>query len=225
MTAAKRAKIVILASGGIDSSTMLLLYPQSAFELFPIFVDYGQLSAEREYNALLKILKHLGITSSVTKLSVQDAGKITDSQLTNIKTLSPYHPHRNLLLLTLGAMYAHKIKSMALAIGIVGGHSAPFPDSTRAFIQSAQRVLSTSIRDTIRIYTPLFDFMKSEVIRYGVSTGFKYSLTYSCYSGKKVHCGSCQGCRERQLAFKDAHLKDELKYGSGKKNPRRRKIT
>jgi 7-cyano-7-deazaguanine synthase len=223
MPAGNKGKLVVLATGGIDSSTMLLFYRHGDFKLFPIFIDYGQLSARREYQALEKILNHLKITAPVYRCSIEDLGTIVKSQLTNVNSSKPYHAHRNLLLLTVGAMYASKIGSMAVALGIVGGYSAPFPDCSQSFIRSAERLLSTSINNTIRIYTPLFEFMKSDVIRLGISKGFRYDLTYSCYSGNAIHCGSCRGCRERQLAFKDANIKDDLKYGKGKVNRRRRK--
>ena len=43
-------KIVPLVSGGIDSSVMAILLRENDFELYPIFIDYGQLSRDLEWS-------------------------------------------------------------------------------------------------------------------------------------------------------------------------------
>ncbi len=42
-------QIVTLVSGGVDSTLMSLMAQEEGVTLFPLFVDYGQLGAEREW--------------------------------------------------------------------------------------------------------------------------------------------------------------------------------
>lgn len=43
--------LVTLVSGGLDSTVMALLAQQQGLVQFPLFIDYGQLSREREWSA------------------------------------------------------------------------------------------------------------------------------------------------------------------------------
>ena len=44
-------KLVTLVSGGIDSTLMSVLANEQDFELFPLFIDYGQLGVKLEWEA------------------------------------------------------------------------------------------------------------------------------------------------------------------------------
>ena len=41
-------KIVALASGGIDSTLMMKMLMENNYEVNPLFINYGQLSYEKE---------------------------------------------------------------------------------------------------------------------------------------------------------------------------------
>ena len=52
----------------------------------------------------------------------------------------------------------------------------------------------------------------TDIVKLGDKLGVDFSLTYSCYKGKEVHCGKCGTCTERIEAFTQAGVKDPTKY-------------
>lgn len=53
---------------------------------------------------------------------------------------------------------------------------------------------------------------KAEEINLGLKLGVDYSKTWTCYKGDELPCGQCDSCVLRIKAFKDAGIKDPLKY-------------
>lgn len=47
--------IVTLVSGGLDSTLMSVLAKEEGLNLFPLFVDYGQICGEKEWEACLRV--------------------------------------------------------------------------------------------------------------------------------------------------------------------------
>lgn len=53
--------IVTLVSGGLDSTLMSLMAKDEGLELFPLFIDYGQLAAEKEWQACKNVHEKYGL--------------------------------------------------------------------------------------------------------------------------------------------------------------------
>lgn len=202
---------MILASGGLDSSTMLWLYLKEKFSIRPLIIDYGQIAYSRELAALSKMCSVLGLRGP-KRIEVPKLGLICDNQLTNIESKNPMFPHRNLLLLTLAAIFAESTNCHAIAFGAVADSIVPFPDCSSGFVHSASNVLSQSIGKEFPIKAPFLNSTKAEVIHEGVSLSVPYEYTYSCHRGSVIHCGRCLGCKNRKRAFKLAHVLDPTRY-------------
>jgi len=54
--------------------------------------------------------------------------------------------------------------------------------------------------------------MKAEIVEFGTAMGMPWHLTWSCYSGGEVHCGTCGPCSMRRTAFKMAGVEDPTVY-------------
>lgn len=188
--------IVSLVSGGLDSTVMALLVLEEGIKQFPLFIDYGQLSKDKELNACLYNFHRYKLPSPKI-LPIRGYGELLSSGLTDPKRHiydDAFLPCRNLMFLTVGAAYAHQCGAKSVAIGLLDESFSLFPDQTNRFIKEAQKLISMGLGHSIEILTPLMSFSKADVVRIAKSKGI--NKTYSCHAGKNTPCGVCVACRE-----------------------------
>lgn len=192
-------KIVPLVSGGIDSSIMTFLLNKEGHELFPLFIDYGQLAAKKEWEACQSFCNYLGFKPQ--RMDISGFGKLVPSGITT-RSLDiekdAFLPSRNLLFLTLGASYGSHKSAYIVAIGLLA--NPIFPDQTDEFVQISEKSISTALGVDIKILTPLISLNKTDII--GLARKYELPLdrTYSCHSGNEKPCGNCISCKERIIA-------------------------
>jgi 7-cyano-7-deazaguanine synthase len=179
---------------------MLLLKKQN-HELFPLFIDYGQLSREKEWTACQSICNYLGLKPH--RIDVSGFGQsiksgITDSTL-DIEEKA-FLPTRNLLFLTLAGAYGYTNSVNIIAIGLLS--NPIFPDQTREFIRNAQRAISISLGAEVEILAPTISLSKIDTLGLARKYKLPLDLTYSCHSGNSEPCGRCISCKERISAEK-----------------------
>ena len=192
--------IVALVSGGIDSSLMALLIRQEGIDLYPVFIDYGQLGAEKEWAACKLVHSAHGLPRPY-RIDLSGFGSAINSGLTDSRldiVADAFLPGRNLLFLLTGGAYAFQRGANAVSIGLLREDTHLFPDQTKAFLQAAENSISASLARRIKIIAPLIEFHKAAVIQ----LAGKYGIdgTYSCHAGGKEPCGICISCREILLA-------------------------
>jgi 7-cyano-7-deazaguanine synthase in queuosine biosynthesis len=70
----------------------------------------------------------------------------------------------------------------------------------------------------LQVYSLFFDketriwMDKTDICRLGISLGIPMEKTYSCYFGKKIHCGTCLACSSRKSTFKRLGVIDKTEY-------------
>ena len=74
--------IVTLVSGGFDSTLMSLMAHEEGATLFPLFIDYGQLGAKKEWAACQRLHEQFGLPS-VTYMDLSGFGNTIPSGLTD----------------------------------------------------------------------------------------------------------------------------------------------
>jgi 7-cyano-7-deazaguanine synthase len=193
-------RIVVLVSGGIDSSVILQQLREKGHTVLPLFVDYGQLASQREWSALEKICTYLKLIPE--KIDVHDFGRIVPSGLTSQEIdiqKEAFTPTRNLLFLTLGAAYGYKQGAYVIATGILA--NPIFPDQTKDFLAMTEQTLSIALGVKITILAPLISMDKFDSIMLARKNGLPIDLTYSCHAGTEKPCGKCISCRERLAAM------------------------
>ena len=192
--------IVTMVSGGIDSTLMSLLAYEEGIPLFPLFIDYGQMAADREWKACQLVHRQLGLPS-VTHMDLSGFGRTVPSGITDSNLRineDAFLPGRNLLFVLSGAAHAYKVQANSVALGLLNPSDHLFPDQTEEFTEQCERIIETTLGTNISVITPLFRFSKLDVITMAENRGIKD--TYSCHAGGKDPCGVCIACIEIQNA-------------------------
>ena len=57
-----------------------------------------------------------------------------------------------------------------------------------------------------RLWAPLVEWSKTEIVRQALRLGVPIDLTWSCYGGGERPCGVCDSCRIRDQALWEAGL-------------------
>jgi len=188
--------IVTLVSGGFDSTLMSLMAHEEGITMFPLFIDYGQLGAEKEWEACKRLHEKYGLPD-VTRMDLSGFGKIISSGLTDPKLRineDAFLPGRNLLFILAGAAHAVKVQASGVAIGLLDPANHLFPDQTKKFIEECENIIETAMEMHIAVLTPLFEFSKSDVLTMAHMRGLQG--TYSCHAGGDTPCGVCVACIE-----------------------------
>lgn len=187
---------VALVSGGLDSTLMTVLSLDAGVAVKPIFVNYGQLAFEREYEACIATFEDLKLPRPAL-LDLSGVGSLircglTDSRL-HIRD-EAFLPGRNLMFLLMAAAYGYQNDSKTIAIGLLSEVNAIFPDQTEEFIRSAEATISLALSWPTRVLAPLMAFTKADVVTLAKQKNI--IGTYSCHLGEKEPCGACIACLE-----------------------------
>ncbi len=210
--------IAVLASGGLDSSVLVADQARSA-EVYPIYVQWGLAWEASERVALESFLAALNNhrVMPLTTLSVPIAAMYGDHWSVTGKGIpgleepdsAVFLPGRNVLLIGLAAVWCSTHDVTRIAIGSLGGN--PFPDATPEFFRDFARILGAGLDHQVQVEAPYRDLHKSEIIRR--FSGLPLELTLTCMAPKAgQHCGRCNKCGERRLAFQQAGVPDRTVY-------------
>jgi 7-cyano-7-deazaguanine synthase len=121
-----------------------------------------------------------------------------------------YLPGRNVLLLSVGAVWCSMHAIPRIGIGTLNGN--PFPDATLAFFSQFGKTVSGGLGFQITVHAPFCERVKKQdLIRQYQKLPLELSLTCMSPQGGK-HCGQCNKCRERQNGFKAAGVEDKTNY-------------
>ena len=126
---------------------------------------------------------------------------------------STYVPARNIIFLSFAVSYAETVGARKVFIGANAVDYSGYPDCRPEFYEAFHQVLKTGLKSgvdghSLRIETPLIHQTKSQIIKLGLKLKVPYHLTWSCYSGGKTPCGSCDSCVLRQKGFSEIGQRD-----------------
>jgi 7-cyano-7-deazaguanine synthase len=211
MASSAGSVVVILVSGGIDSTVLLSYLIDKGLPVCPLFINYGQRSAKCESLSFTNSCNRLSTPQRI-HIDVPGISRLTRNQLTSQYSKDPWFPMRNSLLVDLAALHAQSIGSNTVAIGLTEGPT--FPDTSELFIRKATQAISLSLGTPFQVVAPFRSLRKSEVVSLASGLNVRLSDTYSCFIGEPNHCGSCQGCISRKDAFRLASVSDTTGYSS-----------
>ena len=188
--ASDEARTVVLASGGLDSSTLLALAKHQHLDPLALHVDYGQPSAVAEHAAVTRITDELDI--SLFKVSYRGS-EIPDGEIRG----------RNAFLLHTALLEF----SSASGVVLIGIHSGSgYADCSSDFIDLMQRSFDLYTGGSISVAAPFVCWTKDQIVTVAHNLRVPTDCTYSCETGN-IPCGKCLSCVDRKaLQIGNLHL-------------------
>ncbi|MDP1728757.1 MAG: 7-cyano-7-deazaguanine synthase [archaeon] len=235
-------KAIILCSGGLDSVTTAhsVSKEQKYKSIILLFFNYGQRTLEDERKCARNCALELDAEFIEVKLDfLKDisASLINSNNLPNKITISKlketsgesqqwYVPCRNQIFLSYALALAESIfikdkKKSDIFVGFKCEGNDCYPDTTKDFINLINNLSNSSTIGKFKVFSPLIEKDKEDIIKFGEKLGIDFTKTFSCYTGKEIHCGCCLSCRLRQEGFYWANIKDPTKYRVEMKDFRR----
>ncbi|HHU6860006.1 TPA: 7-cyano-7-deazaguanine synthase QueC [Klebsiella pneumoniae] len=218
----KRA--VVVFSGGQDSTTCLVQALQQYDEVHCVTFDYGQ-----RHRAEIDVARELALKLGAVAHKVLDVTLLNElavSSLTRDNIPVPdyqpdaegipntFVPGRNILFLTLTAIYAYQVKAEAIITGVCETDFSGYPDCRDEFVKALHHAVSLGMAKDIRFETPLMWLNKAEtwaLADYWGQLDLVRRETLTCYNGIKGDgCGQCAACNLRANGL-NQYLADKVR--------------
>lgn len=218
-------KIVVIASGGMDSATLLYKLKADGHTITALGVDYGQ-RHRRELDSLVLLCGEVGIPYRMADLSALRSLIAGQSSQTNPDVQVPEGhyaddsmkttvvPNRNMIMLSVAIGHAISIGADAVAYGAHAGDHTIYPDCRSEFADAMAVAAKLCDWSEIELLHPFVDITKADIAKLGSQLGVPYDITWSCYKGSDIHCGKCGTCVERREAFELADVQDPTQYAA-----------
>ena len=221
---------VVLLSGGLDSATTLAIARSWGYENYALSFDYGQRHG-RELDAAKEIARSLGAKEH--RLVKIDNRIFARSALTDDVQVpksrsekemgagipATYVPARNTIFLAHALAWAETIPAGHIFIGANAIDYSGYPDCRPEFIALFETLANVGTKAgtegaRLRVHAPLIKMSKADIVRKAIELNVDLSLTHSCYDptpdGRA--CGKCDSCQLRLKGFREADVKDPIKY-------------
>lgn len=215
-------RVVLIASGGLDSSVLLYALASEGLDVMALSFDYGQ-RHRREILAASQIALAAHVDHRIVDLrSLGDLLK--GSSLTDPSITVPHGhytaesmkatvvPNRNMIMLSIAAGWAISLKAPTVAYAAHSGDHAIYHDCREEFVRAVEGAISLADEYQVSLRRPFISMTKAEIVLRGQQLEVPFHLTYSCYEGEAAHCGNCGTCVERREAFRLAGVPDPTRY-------------
>ena len=223
-------KALVLASGGVDSTTCLGLAVNKYGKenVIALTVAYGQ-KHTKEIEAARKTAEYYGVEhlyldlepifrySDCSLLKHSDREIPHESYAEQLKEtdgspVSTYVPFRNGLFLSSAASIALSKNCCVIYYGAHADDAAgnAYPDCSTVFNDAMKTAIYEGSGHELRVEAPFVTWTKKDIVKKGLELHVPYELTWSCYEGGEKPCGVCGTCRDRQTAFLANGVEDPL---------------
>ncbi len=227
----KPQKAIVLASGGLDSTTVMAIAKDQGFDIYALSFEYGQrhrveLAAAKTIARALGAKQHLivntdlgqiggsALTEDITVPKDRDVGE--DSEEIPIT----YVPARNTIFLAYALAWSEVLDTPHIFIGVNAIDYSGYPDCRPEYIQAFEHMANLATKAGVeglyrlQIHAPLSKMTKADIIKKGIQLGIDYGQTHSCYDPDEAGnaCGHCDSCLLRKLGFADAGVADPTRY-------------
>lgn len=214
-------RVAVLYSGGLDSSILVSRLVASGLSVSPIYFDssyFWQKAEMSQADKALRAFDHPSVDPLVRlELPLADVfpnhwsvnGDGVPSATSDDRAVDL--PGRNTLAIVKAALWCQAEEIQEIALATLG--SSPFADATPNYMTLLGTTLQLGLGREIKVTTPLFDMRKADLMR--AEYDFPLGETFSCLAPvDTLHCGRCNKCEERRLAFESAGITDPTQYAS-----------
>lgn len=224
-------KVVVTHSGGMDSSTGVILAVEKygAENVISVGYDYGQkqkveLERASELCRVLGVKRHvldLGILGDVVRNVSANIGG-TDVEMPTIKDIlgnpqpPTYVPFRNAIIFNLTAAFAEANGASHIMCGLQVHDEYSYWDTTQKFVDDINRLWSNNRMWPLELIAPFADLSKTQELNLlgELDKLDLLSNSLTCYNpdDEGRSCAKCPSCAERINAFMAIGRKDPIEY-------------
>jgi 7-cyano-7-deazaguanine synthase len=199
--------VLLLSSGGLDSTTVAYWLVQKGISVQPLFFDYGQHCVEKEWATLRSVLPQTDLVAPPDRVDISAIYRGSRSRLIaepdlwneHVDSEELYIPYRTLLFFSVSASIAQTRGILNVYSGFINSNHAKELDCSAQFLNG----LDALSRDVgpVRFEIPFRDRSKAEIVQFAKQLGVPIGRTYSCQLFSDVPCGACPNCVERLTAI------------------------
>ena len=170
-------RVVLLASGGLDSTVYGRYLQRDGYEVTGLFVMYGQPAMTMEYLAAERHFPATHVTS-----------------IPPITPVGDVYPGRNLALISAGVMFALRHGAEAIAIAPNRSDAEHFPDCGIPFLSCLEDAVDAAYG--VSLFWETATWSRKRVVAEAADLGVSPSDCWSCYTAGPEPCGECLSCRQ-----------------------------
>ena len=223
-------RVLVLVSGGLDSTTCLAMAVNKygSENVSAVSMFYGQ-KHDKELQSARAVTDYYGVDYTELDLSIifkdSNCSLLSHSteeipeesyakqlEKTGGNPVSTYVPFRNGLFLATAASIALSKECSLIYYGAHSDDAAgnAYPDCSDAFNKSMNDAIYIGSGNQVKIEAPFVNLTKKDIVKMGLELNVPYDLTWSCYEGHDKPCGVCGTCIDRIKAFEANGVRDPL---------------
>jgi 7-cyano-7-deazaguanine synthase len=218
---------LVVMSGGMDSATALYVARQDG-HVQAVGFNYGQ-KHQKELRYAEAICADIDVPFDVVDITVladflsssltDDDWAVPDGHYAEESMKQTVVPNRNMIMTSIAAGVALSRGLEYVYVGVHAGDHHVYPDCRPRFIEALNTAVFEGTEGMAKpghrepqIVAPFMHMGKHDIAKAGHDLGVPYHMTWSCYKGDDVHCGTCGTCTERKEAFQLAEVPDPTIY-------------
>lgn len=203
--------MIVLLSGGQDSTTCLYWALGQGGPVDAIAIDYGQ-RHRRELDAARVIANQAGVQLHMARFDLPVSSALTSGAPIGTRPdglPTTFVPGRNGLFLWAAAGLAKQHARDTVVIGCSAVDYSGYPDCRPGFLCVQQEAIAKGLEiPSFTIAAPLVDRSKAQTVRmmrgFGLEAWRALGMSWTCYLGGDRPCGECPACLLRAKGFAEA---------------------
>lgn len=204
-----KTKVILVFSGGLDSTTLLYWLLNNNYEVKCLTFDYGQ-KARKEIEYAKKTCDKLKIEYEIRDIqeimSLLSSSSIVDKDKENmIDPSETVVPSRNTILLSLATAKAITDNYAQVYYGAQKSDTIDYPDCTPEFLSQMNELNKVNNYKYIPILAPFINYDKKKIVGIARELDVPLEDTWSCYNNSNVPCGTCFSCKSRIKAIEEVN--------------------